>query len=862
MSEIKGNKKIVGTINAKTLRATANVPEWLQPLIINENGVYVGTEPPTDPEKLVWINPDGQASEGYYTIDEINEMLDEYAKKDIVPTIYVKDASITDDILKIIKSDGTTLSFAGGSATSPTIDVAEVENGYQLTITDINGTKKIIISNGEQGPQGLPGRDGADGQPGQPGQPGKDGKDGKDGQPGKDGFSPIATVEPNSEGAVITIEDKNGTTTAQIYNGSNGLPGADGLDGQDGFSPTVELTDTETGVTLTITDINGAKTATIKNGEQGAQGIPGADGHTPVKGVDYFTQEEKNQIITEAASGVTIPVATTETAGKVKPDGTTITVDADGTIHSAGGGGSGSGGSVSIDNKTIVQNKNGTIETVIGGCFVDGLVDGPIIVDLDPAYGKGGEIGPWLTYDIMQELISKGSNLRANINTGFGAEKGCLVDIDTSTPDTYILTCNYTITTVKIQYTGVGTADNWSCTRQFVNGSSGFSSTGNNFYSLVEGKVPSPIKSAEFLPLSNDFKIVDGKLANRFLVRTSEGGYYLPNKSNGSDFKDVGENSFAVGSGNNNASSQDCYAFGSNVSTSAYSSFIAGNQAYGQQKSSYSTVFGMILQAKKPYQFVTGNFNNWYGSTYGEGAQVFGQGNSPTSDWSMASGKWSAFDTDKQYARIIGNGTDNNNRSNIYTLDWSGNATFAGTVSSAGADYAEFFEWKDGNTEAEDRVGYIVTLDGDKIKLASDGDDILGIVSGTATVLGDNAEWYWNKRYLTDDFGRTIYEDREVTHEAAYNDDGELVKEEWTEVVHAPKINPSYNPSQPYINRRNRPEWSAVGMMGKLYVRDDGTAQVNGYVTAKDGIATHSDSRTNMRVMKRVKDNIILVCLK
>ena len=58
MSEIKGNKKIVGKINAKTLRATTTVPDWLQPLI-KENGVYVGTEPPTDPEKLVWINPDG-----------------------------------------------------------------------------------------------------------------------------------------------------------------------------------------------------------------------------------------------------------------------------------------------------------------------------------------------------------------------------------------------------------------------------------------------------------------------------------------------------------------------------------------------------------------------------------------------------------------------------------------------------------------------------------------------------------------------------------------------------------------------------------------------------------------------------------
>ena len=303
MSEINGNKKIVGKINAKTLRATANIPEWLQPLIINENGVYVGTEPPTDPEKLVWINPDGEASEGYYTIDEINEMLDEYAKNDIVPTIYVKDASITDDILNIIKSDGTSLSFAGGSATSPTIETEEVENGYKLIITDFKGTKEVIISNGEQGPAGP------QGIPGQDGQPGKDGQPGADGKPGKDGLSPTATVESNSDGAVITITDAKGTTTAQIYNGSNGLPGQDGLDGQDGFSPTVELTDTETGVTLTITDINGAKTATIKNGIQGPQGLPGQngqDGHTPVKGVDYFTEEDKQEIITETASAIDV----------------------------------------------------------------------------------------------------------------------------------------------------------------------------------------------------------------------------------------------------------------------------------------------------------------------------------------------------------------------------------------------------------------------------------------------------------------------------------------------------------------------------------------------------------------------------
>ena len=290
MSEIKGNKKIVGKINAKTLRATANVPDWLQPLI-KENGVYVGTEEPTDPEKLVWINPDGEA------------------------TIYLKDASITDDILNIIKSDGTSLSFAGGSATSPTIETEEVENGYKLIITDLNGTKEVIISNGEQGPvgpQGIPGQDG------------------QDGQPGKDGISPTATVESNSDGAVITITDSKGTTTAQIYNGSNGLPGADGLDGKDGkdglpgkdgkdgFSPTIEVTDTETGVLLTIIDIDGTKTATVHNGAVGPQGpagkdgVNGQDGYTPVRGTDYWTENDKTEIVNSvlaalpAAEGVSV----------------------------------------------------------------------------------------------------------------------------------------------------------------------------------------------------------------------------------------------------------------------------------------------------------------------------------------------------------------------------------------------------------------------------------------------------------------------------------------------------------------------------------------------------------------------------
>lgn len=52
-------------------------------------------------------------------------------------------------------------------------------------------------------------------------------------------------------------------------------------------------------------------------------------------------------------------------------------------------------------------------------------------------------------------------------------------------------------------------------------------------------------------------------------------------------------------------------------------------------------------------------------------------------------------------------------------------------------------------------------------------------------------------------------------------------------------------------------------MFGKLYVRDDGTCEVNGYATVgENGIATLSLEKTNMRVLSRVNDNVVRVLLK
>ena len=255
----------------------------------------------------------------------------------------------------------------------------------------------------------------------------------------------------------------------------------------------------------------------------------------------------------------------------------------------------------------------------------------------------------------------------------------------------------------------------------------------------------------------------------------------------------------------------------------------------------------------------------WNNAT-GDNSLCFGYNLKSRGSYQSAFGSSNIEDKAETYVFIIGNykGYTNDSHSNGFTLDWQGNGTFAGTVSSAtGADYAEYFEWKDGNPNNEDRVGYIVCLDGDKIVKANTGDDILGICSGTAMVLGDSAEWNWSKRYLTDDFGRIIYEDYDVEHKEIKNEEtGKVIEEAWTEHIHAPKQNPDYDVSQPYTKRADRPEWQIVGMMGKLYVRDDGSCVVNGYADVKDGIATKATGKTNMRVMARVNENIVRVLLK
>ena len=242
-----------------------------------------------------------------------------------------------------------------------------------------------------------------------------------------------------------------------------------------------------------------------------------------------------------------------------------------------------------------------------------------------------------------------------------------------------------------------------------------------------------------------------------------------------------------------------------------------------------------------------------------------------------------------------------------------GNAYADGSWNGGGADYAEYFEWADGNPNDKDRVGYSVALVGNQIKIAEEGDTLIGVISAMPAVVGDNDMDRWKGKHLKDDFGRYIFEPysqvewtevivegvKAVTGveyqaaveaveaveavpyqpatEALYNADGDLVAEAKPEVlavegvtgveaseevsaveavegvkeetkahsyqhdqipagVTVPddvivtsedeegnplerrKLNPEWVDA-PYVSREDRPEWSTVGLMGKLRIR-------------------------------------------
>ena len=186
---------------------------------------------------------------------------------------------------------------------------------------------------------------------------------------------------------------------------------------------------------------------------------------------------------------------------------------------------------------------------------------------------------------------------------------------------------------------------------------------------------------------------------------------------------------------------------------------------------------------------------------------------------------------------VIGSGSLGNNE-NCFEVRGSQGVFATGGYNTLGADYAEYFEWADGNTDCEDRCGMLVTLDGDKL-IPAHGDDILGAVSAAPSVSGNAYETFWHGKYERDVFGRVKRDD-----------------------AGKPVISASFDPDAEYIPRSQRPEWAAVGLTGRLVIRDDGSCKVGGFVSARRGVGTSCYKNTGVRVLRRIDERHAEVLIK
>lgn len=137
----------------------------------------------------------------------------------------------------------------------------------------------------------------------------------------------------------------------------------------------------------------------------------------------------------------------------------------------------------------------------------------------------------------------------------------------------------------------------------------------------------------------------------------------------------IGEQSVALGV-NVEASGVNSHAEGSNTKASGSCSHAEGRITTASGYASHAE--GMVSTASGQYCHAEGYGTISKGdATHAEGSNTEAKGNTQ-----HVQGKYNVIDESNKYAHIVGGGTSNDKRKNIHTLDWEGNAEYAGDVAA------------------------------------------------------------------------------------------------------------------------------------------------------------------------------------
>ena len=113
------------------------------------------------------------------------------------------------------------------------------------------------------------------------------------GEQGEQGYTP--TIGTNGNWFINNVDTQKPSRGIQ---GEQGQAGTNGTNGNDGFTPIVNATKVGKTTTITITNKTGETSTEIKDG------LDGTNGTTPVKGVDYWTDSDKQSIVTDVLNSL------------------------------------------------------------------------------------------------------------------------------------------------------------------------------------------------------------------------------------------------------------------------------------------------------------------------------------------------------------------------------------------------------------------------------------------------------------------------------------------------------------------------------------------------------------------------------
>ena len=135
-----------------------------------------------------------------------------------------------------------------------------------------------------------------------------------------------------------------------------------------------------------------------------------------------------------------------------------------------------------------------------------------------------------------------------------------------------------------------------------------------------------------------------------------------------------GSYSHAEGYGTTASGGSPTHAEGDGTTASGPTSHAEGQNSTASGPTSHAE--GQNSTASGPISHAEGNL----ATASGVASHAEGNFTLASSDSQHVQGKYNVEDADGKYAHIVGNGTSYTARSNAHTLDWSGNAWYAGTV--------------------------------------------------------------------------------------------------------------------------------------------------------------------------------------